>query len=97
VLSGLTNQYGNIVNESGSRVTQHSIEITGLTRDTNYNLRIFAIDSSNNTGYFSFELGTYPKGLETTIDYFIIAAAAVIIVLFLIIAIILIFRRKQKR
>jgi len=94
---GLTNQYGNSAKESGTYTTQHFINITDLTRDTNYNVLIFATDPSNNTGYFSFILGSYPSGLETTIDYFIIIAAVVIIVLFLIITVILIYRRKQKR
>jgi preprotein translocase subunit SecE len=93
---GLTTQYGNIVNESGTYITEHIIDITGLTRDTNYYVRIFAIDPSNNTGYLSFELGTYPKGHETKTDYTIIMIAVAVIALFLIIAVILIYRHKQK-
>ena len=57
---GLTPNYGYIVNESGNYSIQHYINLTGLTRNTNYYVRIFATDQNNNTGYFTFELGTFP-------------------------------------
>jgi hypothetical protein len=61
---GLTPKYGNVVNETGEPSKTHYINLTGLTRDTNYYVLIFATDANNNTGYKAFELGTYPKGVE---------------------------------
>jgi hypothetical protein len=65
---GRTSSYENIVRETGNYSTEHYINLTGLKRGTEYQIRIFATDEANNTGYFELELGTFPIGVEEEWD-----------------------------
>jgi hypothetical protein len=94
---GLTPQYGNVIKESGNYTTQHFVNITGLTRDTDYYVLIFSMDPHNNTGYYSFELGTYPKGIDTTPDYYWTMVIIASVILIPIIVGIYIYHARRKR
>ena len=95
---GLTSQYGNTEKETGNYSTYHFINLTGLTRATNYYVRIFAIDQNNNTGYFTFELGTYPIGVDEEYDDLLLISSVVLGIL-LVVAVftILYLIRKNKK
>jgi len=43
--------YDRWANETGAPSTQHFVNVTGLSRDTIYDFRVFSKDDSNNTGY----------------------------------------------
>jgi len=87
---GLTDQYGNTEKEGGSLVTEHQLKVEGLTKNTNYYVRISATDSAGNTGYHSFELGTFPQGSDSdggsnTMFYVWVAVGTVVLIIIIIV------------
>lgn len=51
--------------EEGDPRTDHFLNVTGLTRNAEHRVRIFATDGGNNTGYSEeWSVGTYPMGWE---------------------------------
>jgi len=43
--------YDRHVNETGGLTTQHTVNVTGLRKDSTYDFQVFAMDGSNNTGH----------------------------------------------
>jgi hypothetical protein len=92
---GLTRAYGRSVNETGSMVTEHSLNVTGLTRDTNYEFRVFSRDAANNTGYSVRQsVGTYPMGRKDGSQYVLALFIAIPIALALVLVL---FYERRKR
>jgi len=96
---GLDRNYGNIAYGSGNYTQKYFVNVTGLSRATNYHFRVFAEDPRNNTGYSSDqELGTYPlgRGSSGSLDILWIIAAVAIGTLILIAVIFIVFRAGRK-
>jgi len=93
---GLTRAYGRVVNETGPMATEHSLNVTGLQRDTNYEFRVFSKDAVNNTGYSApRSVGTYPMGRKDGGQYVLALFIAIPIALALVL--ILFFERRKRR
>ena len=62
---GRRDSYGNWTNETGSYSTEHTLNVTGLKKGTNYHFRIFAKNLNGAEGYSSDQsIGTFPLGLD---------------------------------
>ena len=93
---GLTRAYGRFVNETGPMATEHSFNVTGLQRGTNYEFRVFSKDGANNTGYGAPQsVGTYPLGREDGGQYVVALFIAIPIVL--AIALVLLYEHRRGR
>ena len=86
-----------VAREEGEPRTDHFLNVTGLTKGSDHQVRIFATDDSNNTGYSEqWTVSTFPYGWEERFwPWYGTYVVATLVIAAAIAAILLVWERRR--
>jgi hypothetical protein len=97
---GLDDGFGNVAEEEPGFRTYHFLNVTGLSRETDYQVRIYAIDDSNNTGYGdTWTVSTFPSGWENRLmlEYGWLIITVLLAIIIILVVFVFVFRQGRSQ